>query len=161
VVFDLTGAFVESFYDPRRDYILNLNDERCQHWSVFHDCAHDGEFLAAAEALIPDVDGADGGFWERPRAPSSSRCARSSRRGQGHQPAPHPRADDLDARRDLRPAQGHHRRPADPKAERMANSVRGVFNAHAKALMFLPDEGESFSIKAWAARRAASPRSCS
>jgi hypothetical protein len=34
------------------------------------------------------------------------------RRGQGHQPAPHPRADDLDARRDLRPAQGHHRRPA-------------------------------------------------
>jgi hypothetical protein len=78
VIFDLTGAFVESFYDPRRDFILNLNDERCQHWSVFHDCAHDGEFLAAAEALIPDVDGADGGFWERPRAPSSSRCARSS-----------------------------------------------------------------------------------
>jgi hypothetical protein len=41
----------------------------------------------------------------------------------------------------------------NPKAERMANSVRGVFNAHAKALMFLPDEGEPFSIKAWAARR--------
>ena len=65
VVFDLTGAFVEAFYDPRRDFILNLNDERCQHWSVFHDCAHDGEFLAAAEDLIPDVDGADCGFSEK------------------------------------------------------------------------------------------------
>jgi hypothetical protein len=49
----------------------------------------------------------------------------------------------------------------NPKAERMANSVRGVFNAHAKALMFLPDEGESLLDQGLGGAPARSPRSCS
>lgn len=152
VVFDLTGAFVEAFYDPRRDFILNLNDERCQHWSVFHDCAHDGEFLAAAEALIPDVDGADGGFWEKAaRTIFVEMCVKLQAEGKG-------------TNRNLIRAlmtstlseiyeklKGTIADPlTNPKAERMANSVRGVFNSHAKALMFLPDRGEPFSIRKWA-----------
>lgn len=154
VVFDLTGAFVESFYDPRRDFILNLNDERCQHWSVFHDCAHDGEFLAAAEALIPDVDGADGGFWEKAaRTIFVEMCVRLQAEGKGT---------NRHLIRALMTAtlseiydklKGTIADPlTNPKAERMANSVRGVFNSHAKALMFLPEEGAPFSIKDWAAR---------
>ena len=154
VVFDLTGAFVESFYDPARDYILNLNDERCQHWSVFHDCAHDGEFLAAAEALIPDVDGADGGFWEKAaRTIFVEMCAKLRAEGKGTNKhlIRALMTSTLDEIYDR--LKGSIADPlTNPKAERMANSVRGVFNAHAKALMFLPDEGEPFSIKTWAAR---------
>ncbi|GAO52977.1 type IV secretion system DNA-binding domain-containing protein [Novosphingobium sp. MD-1] len=154
VVFDLTGAFVESFYDPRRDFILNLNDERCEHWSVFHDCAHDGEFLAAAEALIPDVDGADGGFWEKAaRTIFVEMCAKLQAEGKGTnthliRALMTATLDEIYAR-----LKGTIADPlTSPKAERMANSVRGVFNAHAKALMFLPDEGNPFSIRDWAAK---------
>ena len=154
VVFDLTGAFVESFYDPKRDFILNLNDERCQHWSVFHDCVHDGEFLAAAEALIPDVDGADGGFWEKAaRTIFVEMCSKLQAEGKGtnHNLIRALMTSTLDEI--YSKLKGTIADPlTNPKAERMANSVRGVFNSHAKALMFLPDEGEPFSIKDWAAK---------
>lgn len=153
VIFDLTGAFVESFYEPKRDFILNLNDERCQHWSVFHDCTHDGEFLAAAEALIPDVDGADGGFWEKAaRTIFVEMCVKL--RAEGKATNKHLIRALMTATLDeiYGKLKGTIADPlTNPKAERMANSVRGVFNSHAKALMFLPDEGEPFSIKQWAA----------
>ncbi|WP_156494474.1 type IV secretion system DNA-binding domain-containing protein, partial [Erythrobacter sp. HI0019] len=53
VIFDLTGAFIEAFYDPARDIILNPIDVRCPLWSVFNDCTTEAEFNAAAEALVP------------------------------------------------------------------------------------------------------------
>ncbi|WP_239508525.1 type IV secretion system DNA-binding domain-containing protein, partial [Serratia marcescens] len=39
VIFDLTGAYVEAFYDPMRDTILNPMDQRCPAWSIFNDCS--------------------------------------------------------------------------------------------------------------------------
>ena len=53
VVFDMTGAYVEAFYDPKRDTILNPMDARCPAWSIFNDCRTHSEFTAAAAALIP------------------------------------------------------------------------------------------------------------
>src|SRR3546814_3662096 len=53
VIFDLTGAYVEAFYDPARDTILNPMDVRCPAWSIFNDCRTHSEFKAAAAALIP------------------------------------------------------------------------------------------------------------
>jgi hypothetical protein len=38
VVFDLTGAFIEHFYEADRDIILNPLDARCPQWSVFDEC---------------------------------------------------------------------------------------------------------------------------
>src|SRR3546814_11867270 len=63
VVFDLTGAFIETFYDPTRDIILNPLDARCPNWSVFNDCTSEGEFHAAAEALVPHDGGGSEQFW--------------------------------------------------------------------------------------------------
>src|SRR3546814_17426862 len=63
VVFDLTGAFIEPFYDPTRDIILNPLDARCPNWRVFNDCTSEGDFPAAAEALVPHEGGGSGQFW--------------------------------------------------------------------------------------------------
>ena len=49
VIFDLTGAFIETFFDFERDVILNPLDDRCPSWSVFNDCTTSAEFHAAAE----------------------------------------------------------------------------------------------------------------
>ena len=63
VVFDLTGTFIEAFYDPRRDVILNPFDKRCPQWSIFNDCSSRAEFTSAAEALIPSDGGGAEPFW--------------------------------------------------------------------------------------------------
>src|SRR3546814_15532008 len=55
---------MEAFYQEGRDHVLNLNDARCESWSVFNDCETQSEFDAAAAALIPGDHGSDGGFWE-------------------------------------------------------------------------------------------------
>ena len=63
VIFDRTGAFIETFYDPERDIILNPLDARCPAWSVFNDCTTRAEFHAAAESLVPHDGGGAEQFW--------------------------------------------------------------------------------------------------
>ncbi|WP_458440061.1 type IV secretion system DNA-binding domain-containing protein, partial [Pseudomonas aeruginosa] len=43
-MFDLTGAYVEAFYDPQTDTILNPRDERCPSWSVFAEAKNHADF---------------------------------------------------------------------------------------------------------------------
>src|SRR3546814_5481534 len=52
VLFDLTGHYMEAFYDPERDFVLNLNDARCESWSLFNDCHSRSELVTAATALL-------------------------------------------------------------------------------------------------------------
>ena len=63
VIFDLTGTFIEHFYDSSRDVILNPLDARCPRWSVFDECRDEAEFTAAAEALVPHDGGGSEQFW--------------------------------------------------------------------------------------------------
>jgi hypothetical protein len=62
-VFDLTGAFIEQFYDPQRDIILNPLDARCPQWSLFDECRTEADFWTAADALVPHDGGGDAQFW--------------------------------------------------------------------------------------------------
>src|SRR3546814_12892110 len=57
VVFDLTGAYVEAFYDTERDTILNPMDQRCPAWTIFNDCTSYSHFTAAAASLVPSAGG--------------------------------------------------------------------------------------------------------
>lgn len=63
VVFDLTGAFIEHFHAAHCDVILNPLDARCPQWSLFDECRSEGEFWAAADALVPHDGGGEAQFW--------------------------------------------------------------------------------------------------
>jgi hypothetical protein len=63
VVFDLTGSFIEQFYDAQRDVILNPLDARCPQWSLFDECRTEADFWTAADALVPHDGGGDAQFW--------------------------------------------------------------------------------------------------
>lgn len=151
VVFDLTGAYVEAFYDPARDTILNPMDARCPAWSIFNDCATYSEFTAAAAALIPSDGRSSEPFWAlAARTLFIEMCMKLIEKGQTSNRA---LADNL-MTADLKQVHRHLQKTiADPltapEAARMAESIRAVFNTNAQALRFLPDEGEAFSIKAW------------
>lgn len=151
VVFDLTGAYVEAFYDPERDTILNPLDARCPAWSIFNDCRTYSEFTAAAAALIPSDGGSSEPFWAlAARTLFIEMCMKLIEKKQTTNQA---LADNL-MTADLKQVHKYLQKTiADPltapEAARMAESIRAVFNTNAQVLRFLPDEGRSYSIKDW------------
>src|SRR3546814_12397887 len=63
VVFDLTGAYVEAFYDPERDTILNPMDQRCPACTIFNDCPSYSHFTAADAPPVPHDGGSAPPLW--------------------------------------------------------------------------------------------------
>ena len=151
VIFDLTGVFIETFYDAATDTILNPLDARCPSWSVFNDCTTRAEFHAAADSLVPHDGGGSEQFWVlAARTMFVETCVKLADEGRGSNQA---LADEL-MNADLSDL---HKLLEDtmagpittPSAAKMAESVRAVFNVNAKALQMLPSDGEQFSIRQW------------
>jgi type IV conjugative transfer system coupling protein TraD len=151
VIFDLTGAYVEAFYDPARDTILNPMDQRCPAWSIFNDCTTHSEFTAAAAALIPSDGGSSEPFWAlAARTLFIEMCIRLQERGLTSNLALAENLMTADLKRVHRTLANTIADPLTaPEAARMAESIRAVFNTNAQVLRFLPDEGAPFSIRDW------------
>ncbi|WP_375383390.1 type IV secretion system DNA-binding domain-containing protein [uncultured Sphingomonas sp.] len=151
VVFDMTGAYVEAFYDAGRDTILNPMDARCPAWSIFNDCRTYSELTAAASALIPSDGGSAEPFWAlAARTLFVEMCVKLIEQKETTNQA---LADHL-MTADLKQVHKYLKDTiADPltapEAARMAESIRAVFNTNAQALRFLPDTGTRYSIKDW------------
>ena len=151
VVFDLTGAYVEAFYDPERDTILNPADARCPAWTIFNDCHSYSDFTAAAGALIPSDGGAADPFWAlAARTLFIEMCMKLIEKKMTSNKA---LADNL-MTADLKLVHKHLANTiADPitapEAAKMAESIRAVFNTNAQVLRFLPDDGPQYSIRDW------------
>jgi type IV conjugative transfer system coupling protein TraD len=151
VIFDLTGAYVEAFFDPERDTILNPMDQRCPAWSIFNDCSTYSHFTSAAAALIPSDGGSSEPFWAlAARTLFIEMCIRLQERGQTSNLALSENLMTADLKRVHRFLANTIADPLTaPEAARMAESIRAVFNTNAQVLRFLPDEGEQFSIRRW------------
>ena len=151
VVFDLTGAFIEAFYDPLRDIILNPMDARCPQWSVFDDCPDEASLTAAAEALIPHDGGGSEQFWVlAARMLFVEMALKLKAEGRATNAALSSELMTASLAHVHRLMQGTVADPLTaPEAARMAESIRAVFNANAKALKMLPATGPRFSVRDW------------
>lgn len=151
VVFDLTGAFIEHFYKADRDIILNPLDARCPQWSLFDECRTEGEFWAAAEALVPHDGGGEAQFWViAARALFVEFCLKLVAEGRGTNAALARELMTADLSRVHAMMRGTIADPLTaPEAARMAESIRAVFNVNAKALKLLPTSGRRFSVRDW------------
>ena len=151
VIFDLTGSFIESFYNPDTDIILNPSDERCPCWSVFEDCSTQAEFTAAAQALIPHDGGGGDPFWvQSARLLFVQMCMKLQEYALTTNAD---LADNLikaDLKRLHKILMDTSASPlTSPDAAKMAMSIRAVFTANADALSTIPQDGEFFSIREW------------
>lgn len=151
VVFDLTGAYIEAFFDPARDVILNPLDARCPQWSVFEDCADEATLTAAAEALVPHDGGGSEQFWVlAARMLFVEMCLKLMAEGRATNAALSAELMTASLSHVHRLMQGTVADPLTaPEAARMAESIRAVFNANAKALKMLPTSGPLFSVRRW------------
>lgn len=157
VIFDLTGAFIEQFYDPDRDTILNPLDARCPQWSVFDECQDESEFSAIAQALVPHDGGGSEQFWVlAARLLFVEMCLKLQSQGKTTNAALAQELMTADLKKVHAMMQGTVADPITaPEAARMAESIRAVFNANARALKLLPAAGEHFSIRDWVEEDAA------
>ena len=151
VVFDLTGAYVEAFYNPKTDTILNPMDERCPSWSVFAEAKNHADFTGIAAALLPADGGGAEPFWMlAARTLFVETCIKLIKLGEATNQALASRLMMADLK-DVHKLLEHT--VADPltapEAAKMAESIRAVFNTNAQALRFLPEGKERFSISDW------------
>ncbi|QGY80782.1 type IV secretion system DNA-binding domain-containing protein [Sphingorhabdus lacus] len=151
VIFDLTGTFIEHFYESDRDIILNPLDARCPQWSVFDECRDEAEFSAAAEALVPHDGGGSEQFWVlAARLLFVEMCLKLRAKGSATNEALASELMTADLTQVHKLMRGTIADPLTaPEAARMAESIRAVFNANAKALKLLPRSGPQFSVRNW------------
>ena len=74
-ILDQKGDYLPMFYDPEKDHVLNVLDERCANWIFWNDLIRDNQLLRQAEletvaaGLIPDgKEGAERFFCDAARA---------------------------------------------------------------------------------------------
>ena len=64
IIFDVTGAFVDRFFNPETDILLNPLEENSAHWLPWNDCANDSEFNALAAAFVDGGSITSDKYWE-------------------------------------------------------------------------------------------------
>ncbi len=157
VIFDLTGAFVESFYNEDTDVILNPMDQRCRPWTIFNDCKIYADFLSAATALIPSDPGDKEPFWQlAARTLFVETCIKLQENGETSNAAIAHHLMTAELKRIHAMLEDTVAGPlTTEKAARMAESIRSVLNTNGNVLRFLPDPKEGgaapFSITDWIA----------
>jgi type IV conjugative transfer system coupling protein TraD len=151
VVFDLTGAYVEAFYNPETDTILNPMDERCPSWSVFSEAKNHADFTGIAAALLPADGGGAEPFWMlAARTLFVETCIKLIKENQATNHALASRLMMADLKAVHKMLENTVADPLTaPEAAKMAESIRAVFNTNAQALRFLPEGKEPFSICDW------------
>lgn len=63
IIFDTNCGYVNRFYNPETDIILNPLDQRSVHWNLWLDCQETAEFDEFAASLIPEQRGSSSPVW--------------------------------------------------------------------------------------------------
>jgi type IV conjugative transfer system coupling protein TraD len=63
IIVDMTGVFIEKYYRPGIDKILNPRDQRTEAWSVWGECQDSAHFKTMASLLIPSNGHGEETYW--------------------------------------------------------------------------------------------------
>lgn len=150
IVYDPTGEFTQAFYREGKDILMNPLDSRSPNWNIWNEIAKDYHFDNMANGLIPDPAESDP-FWAlagrmvlKDVIAVLGREGRRTNRDLYNAIA----KSNLDAMHAL--LQGAAGATyVDPTTERTGMSLKMTVQNQLEAFRFLPDEGESFSIRKW------------
>ena len=151
VIYDKMGSYTRSFFDPKRDLLLNPLDARAPRWSPFLEARNPRDFDMMAAALIPQQKDTVDPFWvTAARQLFSNGAAVLWKKGvmENRVLVDHLLKTELTAL-----AQAMEGTVAqsivDPENPKTALSVRAMLTANLGALELLPDTGLRFSIRDW------------
>jgi type IV secretory pathway TraG/TraD family ATPase VirD4 len=59
IIYDIKGDYIQKFYDPEKDLILNIADARSLKWSIANEISDKADLVSLAESLIPRATGTE------------------------------------------------------------------------------------------------------
>ena len=151
IIYDKMGSYVKSFYDEKKDVIMNPLDERSVSWSVFNEARNLADYDTIAEALLPSEKGNADPFWTNAARVLFSNvccCLHSKDMGNNQNLLQNILKTDLSRLARLikgTPAQAI----IDEQSPKTALSVMSVLSTYVGAMKHLKDDGEQFSIRDW------------
>ena len=154
IVYDKMGSYTETFFDEKRDVLLNPLDDRSPRWSPFLEARTDRDFDTMAHALIPRQKDTADPFWITTARQLFSRGAAVLwKQGETRNRV----LVDLLLKTELRElaeamAGTTTQSIIDLENPKTALSVRAMLTANIGTMDLLPDEGDAFSIREWIER---------
>lgn len=150
IVYDYTGAFIEGYYDPEKDIIINPFDKRSKSWCLLNEVDDEAEFETIAEALIGGSDAISDPFWPNgARLIFSELCKLQYRKG-------NLKTQDLYKHFSLPLKQLNKvlkntlaRNFTDPKSEKTTLSLLMLMTTYLQGLQYIENKDDNFSIKKW------------
>jgi type IV conjugative transfer system coupling protein TraD len=150
IVYDYTGAFVEGYYDPAKDIIINPFDKRSKSWCLLNEVDDEAEFETIAEALIGGSDAIGDPFWPNgARLIFSELCKLQYRKG-------NLKTQDLYKHFSLPVKKLNKvlkntlaRNFTDPNSEKTTLSLLMLMTTYLQGLQYIENKNNDFSIKKW------------
>ncbi len=149
IIVDTTGTFVEKYYRPDKDILLNPFDQRSVSWHPWCECKEVYDYESLAQSFIPSAHNADDDFWR-----TSAQAIFSS--------ALQIKAEEKKVSELLRlmlfeslPVLYHALEATeaapflDPASEKTAGSIRSVAASFVRCLKYFDDTKDPFSIRDW------------
>jgi len=153
IVYDVVGAFIQHYYRPGRDIILNPLDERCPSWNIWQEGQDVADFEAHAASLMPLHLSGNDPFWIHSARTIFSTLAEQLKA-----------TDNMRTQSLLRPMFSSNLSALNTLlrgtvaetlvaegVEKMALSIKATLSTYCKCLRYLKEEGNTplFSIKQW------------
>ncbi|EJT5741153.1 type IV conjugative transfer system coupling protein TraD, partial [Escherichia coli] len=153
VIYDLSGEFVKSYYDPSIDKILNPLDAHCAAWDLWKECLTQPDFDNTANTLIP-MGTKEDPFWQGSGRTIFAEAAYLMRNDPNRSYSK--LVDTLLSIKIEKLRTFLRNSPAanlvEEKIEKTAISIRAVLTNYVKAIRYLQGiehNGESFTIRDW------------
>lgn len=149
IIYDPSGEFTQEFYRPGIDIILNPFDARMPFWSPYLEVEHEEHFDSIANAFIP-VTSKEPYFETAARAVFAEIMRVLNEQGDTTNKAIYDTVslstvNEIHSLLEGTPAAKH----TDPKNEKTVLGVLSTVQTKLAVFRYLPDSGESFSIRQW------------
>jgi type IV conjugative transfer system coupling protein TraD len=151
IIYDKSCNFLEEFYDPKNDILLNPLDERGKEWDLWLECRDAADFDNLAAAQIPMPPSAQDPFWINAARTIFSVAAFEMRLDPDRSIAKLLRylltADLNLIQKYLKGTEAETL--VSEKTEKTAVSIKSVLATYLKSMKYVKDGKNSFSIRQW------------
>jgi type IV conjugative transfer system coupling protein TraD len=151
IVYDKSCNYLEEFYQPDKDILLNPLDQRGEAWDLWLECRDAADFDSLAAAQIPLPLSAPDPFWIQAARTVFAATAFTMRKDKQRSPA---KLLQYLLAPDLQKLQCYLKGTEaealiSEKIEKVAASLQSVLATYLKSLHYLPHSGTAFSIRQW------------
>lgn len=151
IIYDKSCSFLETFYQPDHDVLLNPLDERGESWDLWRECRDSADFDSLAAAQIPMPLSNQDPFWINAARTIFSSAAFEMRHDQDKSIQKLLQtlltADLQSIQKYLKGTEAETL--TSDKIEKTAVSIKSVLATYLKSLKYVKDEGDVFSIRNW------------